>query len=273
MEMKKIRFFRDLIRMACDGWQLGWHEYHGGNITYRMNKQEAEQVQPFLTEDSPWVEMEEGFSVLGDSFFVVTGSGECFRDASEYPEEVFGIVKLNEKGTAYKVLWGLTGNGGKPTSEFMPHLFIHETKVQIGEEYNRIVYHAHPKKAIILTSILEHDSRKITRALWDMEPECPMTFPKGIGIIDWCVPGTVQLAQKTGELMKKYNVVLWSQHGILVSAADCNETIGIVHTVEKSSDMYLEIRKYKEEPVGVVTDEQYRKLAEVFHLDLPEEYI
>lgn len=35
------------IRMCDDGWLQGWHERNGGNLSYRMKPEEAEQCRPF----------------------------------------------------------------------------------------------------------------------------------------------------------------------------------------------------------------------------------
>ena len=39
--MQKV--LEDYIRMCYDGFLQGWHERNGGNLTYRMKKEEAEE--------------------------------------------------------------------------------------------------------------------------------------------------------------------------------------------------------------------------------------
>ena len=36
--MTEIPAVRGFIRMCTDGWEQGWHERNGGNLTYRMSK-------------------------------------------------------------------------------------------------------------------------------------------------------------------------------------------------------------------------------------------
>lgn len=274
MKVLEAPFIQEFIRLCEDGWRLGWHEYHGGNLSYRIKKEELEPLKEELSDRSaPWKELGQAFAGLGGEYFLVTGSGECFRNTAVRPKENFGIAQLNEKGDAFRVLWGLEKNGRKPTSEFLPHLSIHKTKRDVCGEQYRLVYHSHPTNLIVLSAIMEHDSRKITKALWDMEPECPMTFPNGIGVVDWMVPGTAQLAEITGELMKKHDAVLWSQHGVLVAGSDFDTTLGITHTLEKAAEMFLKIRMLAPKREQCPTEEQYRELAEVFHLSLAPEYI
>ena len=274
MKVMEAEFAKEFIRLCEDGWKKGWHEYHGGNLSYRLSTEEIEQVRDGLSQDrAGWVTMEREYPVLGGEFFAVTGSGECFRNAVVCPENAFGIVELNEKGNAYRVLWGLEKNGGKPTSEFLPHLSIHAIKKELAGDKYHLVYHCHPTNIIAASYILEHDENTFTKALWDMEPECPMTFPDGIGIIDWVVPGTAELAEATGELMKKHDVVLWSQHGILAVGEGFDDTFGIADTVEKASEILLKIMS-----VGTYTGKtpgkaQYKDLAEVFHPNLDEKHM
>ena len=39
--------------------------------------------------------------------------------------------------------------------------------------------------------------------------ECPVVFPRGVGVIDWMVPGGAPIAEATSVLMKKYDVAIW----------------------------------------------------------------
>ena len=36
MKFLDAEFVRGFIRMADDGWQQGWHERNGGNLSYRV---------------------------------------------------------------------------------------------------------------------------------------------------------------------------------------------------------------------------------------------
>ena len=42
MKVLDAKFVQGFIRMCNDGWEQGWHERNGGNLTYRMKEQEAE---------------------------------------------------------------------------------------------------------------------------------------------------------------------------------------------------------------------------------------
>ena len=43
MKFLDAEFVQGFIRMADDGWQQGWHERNGGNLSYRVKPEEVEQ--------------------------------------------------------------------------------------------------------------------------------------------------------------------------------------------------------------------------------------
>ena len=45
MKVLDAEFTKGFIRMANDGWEQGWHERNGGNLSYRMKAEEAEMVK------------------------------------------------------------------------------------------------------------------------------------------------------------------------------------------------------------------------------------
>ena len=54
---------------------------------------------------------------------MVTGTGRFFRNTAIDPEHSFGIIRMDENGANYQILWGLVD--GKPTSELPTHLLNH----------------------------------------------------------------------------------------------------------------------------------------------------
>ena len=62
------------------------------------------------------------------------------------------------------------------------------------------------------------------------------SFPDGVGVVGWMVPGGRAIAEKTAELMEKYDVVIWAHHGMFCSGEDFDLTFGLMHTVENHGD-------------------------------------
>ena len=45
MKVLEAKFVQGFMRMADDGWNQGWHERNGGNLTYRIKKEEVQSVR------------------------------------------------------------------------------------------------------------------------------------------------------------------------------------------------------------------------------------
>ena len=42
---------KGFVRLCQDGWDQGWHERNGGNLTYRMKKEEADELKSYFSYD------------------------------------------------------------------------------------------------------------------------------------------------------------------------------------------------------------------------------
>ena len=91
MGILDVEIIKAYIRMCNDGWEQGWHERNGGNLTYRMKPEEVEACRPFFHEPGEWVDMGVRGENLAGEFFVTTGSGKYFRNVALDPEHNIGI--------------------------------------------------------------------------------------------------------------------------------------------------------------------------------------
>lgn len=271
MDVINLNAVKNFIRMADDGWNQGWHERNGGNLTYRLKKEEVDLIKDVL--DYSGREEKIGLTVSGlaGEYFIVTGSGKYFRDVADRPEESIGIIRINDDGTSYQILWGLI-NGARPTSELPTHLLNHEVKKQKSDAY-RVVYHAHTTNIIALTFVLPLEDRVFTRELWEMATECPVVFPDGIGVVEWEVPGGSVIAEKTAVLMKKYDAVVWAHHGLFCAGRDFNETFGLMHTIEKSAEILVKVMSMSDGKRQTITPQGFRDIAEDFKISISEEFL
>ena len=189
MKFLDAEFVKGFIRMANDGWEQGWHERNGGNLSYRVKSEEVEEVKENF-EAREWNSIGTAVPNLAGEYFLVTGSGKYFRNVTIKPEDSICMIELDEKGENYRIVWGLV-NGGRPTSELPSHLMNLEVKKLQDERY-RVVYHAHTTNVIALTFVLPLEDKVFTRELWEMATECPVVFPSGIGVVPWMVPGVAK---------------------------------------------------------------------------------
>lgn len=258
-----IRF----ARMCEDGFNQGWHEANGGNLTYRMTEEDVNACQDEFTFDRPWVEMGVQADNLKGAYFLTTGSGKYMRNVSLYPAECLGIVEINDAGNAWRIVWGLE-NGGKPTSEFPTHFMNHSIRIAATNGENRVIYHAHCPNIITLSTLIEPDPRTWTRILWKSMTECVIIFPQGVGLVPWMVPGGAEIACATAELMDQYDAVVWTQHGMFVSGNTFDAAFGMMHTIEKSAGLYLAARAANggKEPEFLISDAQLIQVCNDFNV-------
>ncbi|MDO4336903.1 MAG: rhamnulose-1-phosphate aldolase [Eubacteriales bacterium] len=272
MKILDTKFVKGFVKMADDGFQQGWHERNGGNLSYRLKEEEVEEIRPRLSDHDDWKPIGTSVPGLAGEFFLVTGSGKYFRNIIVDPEACIAIIELDEKGENYRIRWGLV-EGGRPTSELPAHLMNHEVKKQVTDGKHRVIYHAHTTNIIALTFILPLKDEIFTRELWESATECPVVFPSGVGVVPWMVPGGREIAVATSELMKSYDVAVWAHHGMFCSGEDFDLTFGLMHTVEKSAEILLKVYAVCPNKLQTITADNLRDVAKGFNVTLPERFL
>lgn len=272
MNVAEAKFVQGFIRMCDDGWQQGWHERNGGNLTYRMREEEVAEVSGCLDRSGEWKAIGTEVPGLAGEFFITTGSGKYFRNVILDPEDSLGIVEIDAAGENYRLCWGFV-NGGRPTSELPSHLMNHEVKKAVTGGAHRVIYHCHATNVIALTFVLPLTDEVFTRELWEMATECPVVFPGGVGVVEWMVPGGRDIAVATSKLMKDYDVAIWAHHGIFCSGEDFDLTFGLAHTVEKSAEILVKMLSMSPTKLQTITPDNFRHLAKDFNVTLPERFL
>lgn len=266
MNYSEIPAIEGFIRLCHTGWELGLHERNGGNLSYRMTREDISACTPlFRTGD--WVSLPESVPSLAGEHFIVTGSGRYMQNVEREPLKSIGIIELDGIGAAYRVLWGLVG--AKPTSELISHLLCHSAA---GKE-RPVMYHCHPACLVAMSHILPAESRDFTLALWKSMTECPIAIPKGVGVLPWITPGSAELGRATSALLDRFTAVIWALHGLFVSGRDFDDAIGAAHTLEKTADIYLKILSTGKDPKNFITDGQLISLSEAYDLGLELSYL
>lgn len=272
MRILDTKFVRGFIKMADDGFQQGWHERNGGNLSYRLKPEEVEGIKTRLSDNGEWTPIGVSVPGLAGEYFLVTGSGKYFRNIIVDPEACIAIIELDDKGENYRLRWGLV-EGGVPTSELPSHLMNHEVKKRVTDGRHRVIYHAHTTNIIALTFILPLDDVIFTRELWEAATECPVVFPQGVGVVDWMVPGGRDIAIATSKLMEQYDVAVWAHHGMFCSGEDFDLTFGLLHTVEKSAEILIKIYSVSPRKLQTITPDNFRAVGKAFHVELPERFL
>ena len=271
MPITDAKFIQDFIRLTDDAFKKGWHERNGGNLSYRIKNDEINKILPELKSATNWQPIGTEVPNIAGEYFLVTGSGKYMRNVILCPADNIAIIKIDDKGKNYSIIWGLE-HGGVPTSELPTHLMNHGIKKTVTNDKNRVIYHAHPVNAIALTFILPLDSKTFTHELWEMMTEVPVIFPEGIGVVPWMVPGGKAIADVTGELMKTYNAVIWAHHGVFCAGKDFDEAFGFMDTIEKASEISVKVHAMGGKK-QTISNQDFRDLAKAFNINLTEEFL
>ena len=104
MDTKLAKAF---TRICTDGFNQGWHERNGGNLSYRLKEEEVEEVRNQLNEDAPWLKIGTEVPGLANEYFMVTGSGKYMRNVQLDFEDNVALIRVSEDGTKYKIVYGL----------------------------------------------------------------------------------------------------------------------------------------------------------------------
>ena len=230
-------------------WERGWAEYNGGNISVNLTDITGEKEKTARA-IAPAVELPQAMESLKGNIFYVTGTGKRMRYVSRSPMENGSLIRISPDGTYYEII---AEQPVKPTSELPSHLSMHNYLRSIGRE-SKVVLHTHPTELVALTHCTPYlNSAAITRMLWSMIPECRIIVPRGLGIVPYEIPGTMDLARATIKRLERHDVVFWEKHGILATESDVIDCFDVIDTLNKSAQIYLCARQAGFEPEGMTT--------------------
>ena len=153
-----------------------------------------------------------------------------------------------------------------PTSELPSHLAVHDYLLAKGSPY-RASLHTHPIELVALTHSpkwLQKDAA--THMLWSMIPETRAFCPRGLGIVPYLMPSSVELAEATIKTLDEdYDVVMWEKHGVFAVETDILNAFDQVDVLNKAAQIYMAARNMGFEPEGM-SDVQMDELKTAFCL-------
>ena len=251
-------FVREMCRTTANMYRLGWDERNGGNISCLLDEKE---VGEYLDLNEVIRTIPTGFDAapLIGKIFIVTGTGKYFKNVEFDPETNLGIIRIAKDGTTAELLWGYK-DGGRFTSELPAHVMSHISRLSVDPQ-NRVVMHSHPTYTIAMNTVCPVDEKEFTHRLWQSNTEAIVVFPDGVGMLPCMVCGTNEIGEATAEKMKKFRLVVWTNHGIYGAGRDMDEAFGLIETVEKTAQIYMLALGHA---VNVIPDETLRGLAKRF---------
>ena len=242
-------------------WQKGWAERNGGNISYNITDVADDALRALPPLGEP-VALARPVENLCGHFFLVTGTNRRMRYVCSSPMDNMAVIRISDDGRSYAIV---AEKYISPTSELPSPLSIHDYLLGRGRN-QKVVIHTHPIELVAMTHNAAFLGRDVlSRLLWSMIPETRAFCPKGVGIVPYALPGSIELADATIAQLDDYDVVLWEKHGALGVGENVIEPFDMIDTLSKSAQIYMSGRAMGFTPAGM-SDAQMQQLKEAFNL-------
>ncbi|KAF6663028.1 rhamnulose-1-phosphate aldolase [Enterobacteriaceae bacterium EKM102V] len=233
-------FVKGMVKATSDMWLKGWDERNGGNVSLRLSEEEVSPYRADFCQEPRCFELSQSAPALANDWFLVTGSGKFMRNVQLDPADCLALLQVDSQGLSCKIHWGLV-NGGLPTSELASHFQSHAVRKAVSGGRDRVIMHCHATHFMALSYVVEMDSARFTRLLWEGSTECLVVFPDGVGVLPWMVPGTDEIGAATAAQMQSHTLVMWPFHGVFGTGPTLDETFGLIDTAEKSSEVMVKV--------------------------------
>lgn len=242
-------------------WQKGWAERNGGNITVNITEYIDDEIKA-LPAISEVYQIGAVLPHLKGCYFYCKGTNMRMRDLARRPMENGSIIRILEDCASYVII---ADNAVKPTSELPSHLSVHNHLISIGSPYKASL-HTHPIELVAMSHSKRYLEKDVaTKLLWSMIPETKAFCPRGLGIVPYKLPGSVELAEATISELADYDVVMWEKHGVFAVDCDIMQAFDQVDVLNKSALIYMAAKTMGFEPEGM-SDEQMREMSVAFNL-------
>ncbi len=243
-------------------WQKGWAERNGGNITVNITEHVDDEIRS-LPAISPVYQIGTTLPYLRGCYFFCKGTNMRMRDLARWPMDNGSVIRILDDCASYVII---ADKLVKPTSELPSHLAVHNYLLAKGSPYRASV-HTHPIELVALTHNKKFMEKDVaTNILWSMIPETKAFCPRGLGMVPYMLPSSVELAEATIQAIDDdYDVVMWEKHGVFAVDVDVMAAFDQIDVLNKSALIYIAAKNMGFEPDGM-TEAQMRELSDVFGL-------
>ena len=257
-----IKQIQQVAEVAGYLWQKGWAERNGGNITVNITD-ELDAAKKALPAIAGPFDIGVTLPYLKGCFFYAKGTGKRMRDLAREPMKNGAIIRICDDCAHYEII---ADEVVMPTSELPSHLSVHNYLIAKGSPYKASL-HTHPIELVALTHSQKWMQKDVaTKVLWSMIPETKAFCPRGLGMVPYMLPGSVELADATIRTIDDdYDVVMWEKHGVFAVDVDIMSAFAQVDVLNKAALIYIASRALGHEPEGM-TDEQLAEMSKAFNL-------
>lgn len=257
---------KGIADITYDMWVKGWDEYNGGNVSYLLSDEEVKLIKldKSLERHIETPNMPE--NLIG-RYILITATGSHFRTLKDNLDTDVGVVRITKTG--YTIVYGFEGDR-RPTSEFYLHTLSHSSRLESDPEH-KVILHNHATNVVKLGMVLDPNDKDYTLSLWKVLTEGVYVFHDGVGVVPWELPGTESIGRATAEKLKKSRIVVWANHGVMASGNSYQECFGLIETVNKAAEIYLETLNIRK--TDGLTNKQIKDFAESLGLKPREDIL
>ncbi len=262
-EEKLLKMLPDLEEFKTISYWLAhrlWSEANAGNMSLRLDEF-SEKFRDVTLEPIHTGPLGREYPELDGILIAITGTTKRMRNTAFKLKGNIGIIRIVEHGTAYETIWG----SHIPTSELPAHLGIHQYLVQHKPNLRGIV-HTHPTKTIALTHLVSlQDSKAFNTTLYKLHPETWILIPEGICYLNYDIPGSLSLGERTARSLEQSSLIVWANHGVVAVGENLGKAFDRIEVIEKAAEIYWQLRAMGEWPAGI-GDKDIERTKEAFGL-------
>jgi rhamnulose-1-phosphate aldolase len=200
---------------------------------------------------------------LAEATVIVTGSGRRLRDILESPTANLACIVVDLGGRTGRMFTARDCPFQRVTSEFNSHLAVHHDQMRARDIEMHTVLHGQPVYLTFLSHLAEYQNEHyLNQHLLRWQPESILTFPEGLGILPFMLPGSAELTTETMLAFREYRVVIWARHGVIARAD--NSILRVADLIEyaETAAHYEFLNRIAGDPTDGLSPEQIRSISE-----------